>query len=52
MLYVVTVRVVPFSSLHPWENWVPPGLHGFYRLNGFLKQVVVSRRDVGGPTVE
>ena len=49
------VRVVPISSLHPWENWVPPDLHGFYKwvfdsfevLNGFLKQVVVSRRDVG-----
>ena len=21
----------PISSLHPWENWVPPDLHGFYR---------------------
>ena len=19
----------PISSLHPWENWVPPDLHGF-----------------------
>ena len=45
----------PISSLHPWDNWVPPDLHGFYKwvfdslevLNGFLRQVVVSRRDVG-----
>ena len=45
----------PVSSLHPWENWVPPDLHGFYKwvfdslevLNGFLRQVVVSRRDDG-----
>ena len=45
----------PLSSLHPWDNWVPPDLHGFKRgifdslevLNGFLKQVVVSRRDIG-----
>ena len=45
----------PNSSLHPWDDWIPPDLHGFYRwvfdsldlLNGFLKQVVVSRRDVG-----
>ena len=44
----------PFSSLDPWDRWIPPDLHGFYRwvfdslelLNGFLKQVV-SRRDVG-----
>ena len=21
----------PISSLHPWDNWVPPDLHGFYR---------------------
>ena len=21
----------PVSSLHPWENWVPPDLHGFYK---------------------
>ena len=20
----------PISSLHPWENWVPPDLHGFF----------------------
>ena len=39
----------------PWDNWVPPDLHCFFRwvfdslevLNGFLKQVVVSRRDIG-----
>ena len=45
----------PISSLHPWDNWIPPDLHGFYKwvfdslevLNGFLKQVVVSRRNVG-----
>ena len=45
----------PISSLHPWDDWVPPDLHGFYKwvfdslevLNGFLRQVVVSRRDDG-----
>ena len=45
----------PISSLHPCENWVPPDLHGFFKwvfdslevLNGFLRQVVVSRRDDG-----
>ena len=45
----------PISSLHPWDNWLPPDLHGFYRwvfdaldvLNGFFRQVVVSRRDEG-----
>ena len=45
----------PISSLHPWDNWVPPDLHGFYKwvfdslglLNDVLKRVVVSRRDVG-----
>ena len=21
----------PISSLHPWDNWIPPDLHGFYR---------------------
>ena len=70
MLFVVMVLVVPFllfipgkipiSSLHPWENWVPPDLHGFFRwvfdslevLNGFVRQVVISRRDEGIPTVE
>ena len=39
----------PISSLHPWENWLPPDLHGFYKwvfdslevLNGFFRQVVV-----------
>ena len=43
------------SSLHPWDSGIPPDLHGFYKwvfdclelLNDFLKQVVVSRRDVG-----
>ena len=45
----------PISSLNPWGNLVPPDLHGFYKcvfdslevLNGFLRQVVVSRRDDG-----
>ena len=45
----------PISSLHPWDTWLHPDLHGFYRwvfdsievLNGFLRQVVVSRRDEG-----
>ena len=45
----------PISSLHPWDNWILPDFQGFYRwvfdslevLNGFLKQVVVSRRDLG-----
>ena len=45
----------PILSLQPWENWIPPDLHGFYRwvfdslevLNGFVRQVVVSRRDEG-----
>ena len=45
----------PISSLHPWDSGVPPDLHGFYKwvfdslevLNGFLRQVVVSRRDDG-----
>ena len=44
-----------WSSLHPWDNWIPPDLHGFYKwvfdslevLNGFLRQVAVSRKDVG-----
>ena len=39
------------SSLQPWDRWIRPDLHGFYRwvfdslevLNGFLKQIVVSR---------
>ena len=42
------------SSLDPWDGWIPPDLHGSYMwvldslelLNGFLKQVVVSRRDI------
>ena len=45
----------PISSLHPWDDWIPRDLHGFFKwvfdslevLNGFLRQVVVSRRDVG-----
>ena len=45
----------PISTLHPWDSWLPSDLHGFYRwvfdsielLNGFLRQVVVSRRDEG-----
>ena len=45
----------PLSSIHPWDSGIPPDLHGFKRwvsdslelLNDFLKQVVVSRRDVG-----
>ena len=53
-LYVVMVRG-PLSSLHPWDEWIPPDLHGFFKwvfdslevLNGFLRQVVVSRRDDG-----
>ena len=56
MLYVVMVRVALFLHFIPGIiNWIPPDLHGFYRwvfdslevLNGFLKQVVVSRRDLG-----
>ena len=55
MLYVVMVRVVPFLLFITGKNWVPPDLHGFYKwvfdslevLNGFLRQVVVSRRDDG-----
>ena len=42
----------PIFSLHPWA----PDIHGFYKwvfdslevLNGFLGQVVVSRRDFWG----
>ena len=45
----------PTSSLHPWDDWIPPDLHGFFKwvfdsletLNVFLRQVVVSRRDEG-----
>ena len=45
----------PISSLHPWDNWLHSDLHGFYKwvfdsvelLNGFIRQVVVSRRDEG-----
>ena len=45
----------PICSLHPWDEWAPPDLHGFYTsvfdavdlLNDFTKQVVVNRRDTG-----
>ena len=45
----------PISSFEPWDRWIPPDLHGFFRwvfdsldlLNDFLQQVVVSRRDLG-----
>ena len=45
----------PISSLRPWDDWIPPDLHGFFKwvfdsldvLNGLLRQVVVSRRDDG-----
>ena len=45
----------PISSLRPWDDWLPPDLHGFFKwvfdslevLNGFLRQVVISRRDDG-----
>ena len=45
----------PISSLAPWDRWIPPDLHGFYKwvfdslevFHGFLKQVVVRRRDLG-----
>ena len=55
VLCVGMVLVVPISSLTPWDNWIPPDLHGFFwwvfdsleLLIGFLKQVVVSCRDVG-----
>ena len=37
----------PVSSLHPWDDWVPPDLHGFKKwvfdslevLNGFLRHL-------------
>ena len=49
------VLVAPFVPSIPWDDWVLPDLHGFYRwvfdsldvLNGFLRQLVVIRRDVG-----
>ena len=55
MLYVVMVRVVLFPPFIHGISGIPPDLHGFYKwvfdslelLNSFLKQVVVSRRDVG-----
>ena len=42
----------PISSLDPWDDWIPLDLHGFFKwvfdslevLNGFFRQVVVSRR--------
>ena len=45
----------PISSLHSWDTWIPPDLHGFHKwvfdslevLNGFVRQVVISRRDEG-----
>ena len=45
----------PISSLCPWDKWIPPDLHGFdgwvfdslELLNDFLRQVVVSRWDLG-----
>ena len=45
----------PLSSLHPCDSGIPPDLHGFFKwvfdslevVNGFLRQVVVSRRDDG-----
>ena len=30
-LFVVMVRVGPISSLRPWDNWILPDLHGFYK---------------------
>ena len=44
----------PTCSLHPWDEWVPPDLHGFCIggffdsldvLNGFTWQGAVSRVD-------
>ena len=45
----------PICSLHPWDKWVLPDLHGFDTwvsdatdlTNDFTKQVVVSRGDSG-----
>ena len=55
MLHVVMVRAVLFLLFILWDTGIPPDLHGFYRwvfdslglLNDFLRQVVVSRGDVG-----
>ena len=52
MLFVVMVPCGPISSLH---DWIPPDIHGFKKwvfdslemLNGFLRHVVVSRKEVG-----
>ena len=48
-------HVDPFLLFILWDNWLPPDLHGFKKwvfdsielLNGFLRQVVISRRDEG-----
>ena len=45
----------PITSLHPWDDWIPLDVHGFYKwvfdslglLSDFLRQIVVSRRDIG-----
>ena len=45
----------PVCTLEPWEGWIPPDLHGFFKwifdalqfLNDFVKQVVIDRRDPG-----
>ena len=50
----------PICSLHPWDEWVLPDLHGFFKmffdsldfLKDFTKQVVVSRREAGGAKVD
>ena len=55
MLYVVMVRVVLFPHFIPGMIGFLLDLHGFFKwvfdslevLNGFLRQVVVSRRDDG-----
>ena len=49
------VCVVLFRHFVFWDDWIPPDLHGFFKwvfdslevLNGFLRQVVVPRRDDG-----
>ena len=49
------LRGGPISSLRPWDDLIPPDLHGFFKwvfdslevLNGFLRQVVVSQDLVG-----
>ena len=45
----------PISSLDPWDGWIPPDLHGFFRwvfdalalVNDFTGQVIGSRKDAG-----